>query len=980
MLQHARPVLHTLAAAAAVGALSCRGGEIPIGGYCPSDSVPPADALEPTVFAKGARSWVLPSGRRIRIPDNALPGDVKLGFPIDVVAHPTEPVLYVADTLYGASTNSVRCPEEVLESDSGTAAEAGDGAVSSDSEAGMGGPDLGIGRGIHVVRVDADSGPKQLQFTGDTMHALPPGFHPSSPAEARATMCAEKFIPRDGAFGLAMSRKGRFLYASTGISGFVLRFEVDPDGLLRKEPRPIFVGGFTAGIALSPPRPGNPNDPGETRIFVVRFLGGKGALSSWVVEVKVAPEAGDSDGGFTESIVSETKLSDSFGAYDIAASADPTQDGALRLWITGFRDGRLHRLRRTDSEPFKEELALDVGKNPEQLAVLSDGRALVTVSDADELVIVPPLSDGSDLVRVATGSYLKTDDTLLGASPSGLAVSEDESHVFVVNSGDDSVAMIDLTRNPPVLKGALPTGAYPTGVARVSHGDAGVWLAVTHGRTSYSDAYERDSAQNAALCCASLTWYPCATPGHPYMSDAPVCEPGRIGEPTCIDGTTTRRDVEAYINYNPAEMQGSLVVLPLASDPEPAFREGGAEVAAAIQHPVGSYPSPCVGRLFPIPAPGDLQGMTPIKHIVLVVRENKTYDALLGDLEQDNSRPNGACGLSIDAIRRSLGLPPITQNIHALARRFTSLDNFYADAEVSMQGHAWLTSSLVNDYLERIHQEEYSSDFFGFAFDQEIAFSASTPGSGSFFEHLIRHGVSFKIFGEATGVLGHVGDSYVAEHMDLRVPLNDRKMPDVQKVQFVTDALLSGDAPAFTYVLLPRDHTDGLDPGQASPVSMIAENDLATGLLVERLSSNADFWMSSAVFIVEDDSQQGRDHVDYHRTICVIASPWAKRSYTSSVHASFPALFHTFEQILGIKPMNRYDAFAPVLWDAFSSTPTCVPKTDDCVFHHQGPAVPLDAVNPACTGIKSRRPVHERPLDADQQLGSEIWEAITTGR
>jgi hypothetical protein len=193
----------------------------------------------------------------------------------------------------------------------------------------------------------------------------------------------------------------------------------------------------------------------------------------------------------------------------------------------------------------------------------------------------------------------------------------------------------------------------------------------------------------------------------------------------------------------------------------------------------------------------------------------------------------------------------------------------------------------------------------------------------------MKHNIDFMIYGEIVGATDfYNGVSVAVGHTDLLYPggpYSNLNTADTDKATYVAGKLVDeGKFPPFVYVLLPDDHTQGLASGKLSPESMISDNDYATGLLVDRISHSR-YWPSTAIFIVEDDPQSGGDHVDYHRSICVIASPWVKRAHTSSVNTSFPSLFRTFEKVLGLPPMNRYDALATPFWDAFTRQPDVSP-------------------------------------------------------
>ena len=281
-------------------------------------------------------------------------------------------------------------------------------------------------------------------------------------------------------------------------------------------------------------------------------------------------------------------------------------------------------------------------------------------------------------------------------------------------------------------------------------------------------------------------------------------------------------------------------------------------------------------------------------------------------------------------MRKRLGLHPILPNLHELAAQFAVFDNFYAESEISMQGHAWLTSSFANDYVERMHLEEQAK-VSGIAFGEESGLPAGISAQGTFFTHLLSHQRSFIDFGEAVGALGHVGDDYVIDHVDLGYPgpFFNLESTDVSRVNHIAQGYL-GDSPrlpSFTYVLLPRDHTMSTSVGADTPEAMIEDNDYATGLLVDYIS-HSPVWPTRAILVV--DQTRSRDTTTSITIArCASPSPWTRRGSVNHDHGSFASLFRTFERIMGLPPMNRWDASAPALDGVFTnrqiSRPTARP-------------------------------------------------------
>ena len=323
------------------------------------------------------------------------------------------------------------------------------------------------------------------------------------------------------------------------------------------------------------------------------------------------------------------------------------------------------------------------------------------------------------------------------------------------------------------------------------------------------------------------------------------------------------------------------------------------------------------GETFPVPPRLGLP--SPIEHVILVVRENQTYDGMLGehpDPDADSDPSFSRWG------------PTVTPNLFALVDQFAHHDNFYAEGGNSIQGHLWLTQGAINHYMERVGVRARGSSLFG---TQEVPTDVALPDWGNFFTHLIEHGVSFRVFGEAAVLFGGAEgpdgvEQMVSEYVDFGFPglFYNMDIKDQEKIEHVIAQLEEGGLPQFSYILIPNDHTFGLQDDKPTPESMVSDNDYATGLLIDYLSHRPD-WDKVAVFIVEDDPQGGRDHVHRHRSIMVVASPWARRGHTSHVLTSNPSLFKTFELILNLPPMHRLDATATPLWDAFATEPDLTP-------------------------------------------------------
>jgi YVTN family beta-propeller protein len=576
------------------------------------------------------------------------------------------------------------------------------------------------------------------------------------------------------------------------------------------------------------------------------------------------------------------------GANPYPAGIALSPDGT-KLWVGEFLGQQI------------DEVDLTTSTVTASVPLMDRAYSLLYVPSRQQLWVTGFGGTKLNVIDVSTHQIVDTLD--IGPNPNGLALSKDESRVFVSVSDADRVAAVDVATRKVVATQSVgdPEIADAKGAPLPADSPAGVLLDPDGQKLYVVRAADNavsilDAATLAPRAAIPVGWYPTsvAIAGTKLM----VLNGKGYGA-----GPFTA--AEAVATSGKAQMNGSISLIDLASADLPTLTR---QVLTNVERPKTLFPFACPG--FPVPTKaGD---KSPIEHIVLIVRENKTYDTLLGDLGDKNA--NGEPSLAMYGEK-------ITPNVHALARQFAHHDNFYDDSETSTQGHLWLSSSFVNDYMERTWLEDYRNHP-GFSADPDATYGE--PAFGTFFTHLLANKIDFKDYGEVTGILSWPG---VSSHVDTSFPgtFFDLSVKDQEKATYVAGQIVTkGLFPPFVYVLLPDDHTNGTTPGSPTPEAMISDNDYATGLLVDKIS-HSKWWSSTAIFLVEDDSQIGADHVDYHRSICLVMSPWAKHGYVSHVQTSLPSLFRTFEQILGLPPMNRYDALAPALFDVFTTHPDVTP-------------------------------------------------------
>lgn len=300
----------------------------------------------------------------------------------------------------------------------------------------------------------------------------------------------------------------------------------------------------------------------------------------------------------------------------------------------------------------------------------------------------------------------------------------------------------------------------------------------------------------------------------------------------------------------------------------------------------------------PPPLPLDLKQERVVDHVVVIVRENKTYDAVMGDFERGNGDEN----LLLFGEQN-------TPNLHEIARQFVNMDNYYADSQESFQGHTWTTQADCNDFFEKLYPSDVAQVLLA-GWDP-----SSIIGERTVFDHFYENGITFRNYGEFEGFSKEMFGRY-KDFIDMKFPYYNMAIKDIWKAQEFIRELELGIFPEFIYMALPNDHTAGAKTGFPTVQSMVADNDEATGMVVDAIS-HSPYWDSTVIFIIEDDPQGCGDHVHAHRSICVVAGPWVRREYTSSVHYSIPAMYRTIQMLLRVPPMHKNDAFAPPMYDIF---------------------------------------------------------------
>jgi hypothetical protein len=340
----------------------------------------------------------------------------------------------------------------------------------------------------------------------------------------------------------------------------------------------------------------------------------------------------------------------------------------------------------------------------------------------------------------------------------------------------------------------------------------------------------------------------------------------------------------------------------------------------------------------------------PIKYVLYIIKENRTYDQVMGDFVDKNGKPAGNSEPKL-----VLYGEPVTPNQHQLARDYVLLDNLYCNGEVSADGHSWCDAAMATDYKTRSWMMSYSGR-------GELPGDADmdTPSAGYLWDQCRKHGVSYRNYGEGAGKVDTAD----------RGEWHGRDMDKVELwIKDLHEAETTGTLPQFTIMSLGENHTRGAKAGEYNPNAMVGSNDVGVGKIVAA-ASRSKFWKEMAIFIIEDDAQNGPDHVDAHRTVGFVISPWCKRGIIDSTLYTTASMVRTMELILGLPPLTQYDAGATPMFNCFGTKAILTP------YNLIMPKVDLFAKNTAATpGAKASAAMDFSEYDRcpEDELNRILW-------
>lgn len=552
-----------------------------------------------------------------------------------------------------------------------------------------------------------------------------------------------------------------------------------------------------------------------------------------------------------------------------------------------------------------------------------------------------------------------------GSHPTEILITKNDKKLFTPNANDNSVSVIDLEKKEETeklissLNPGAPRGSTPNSVA-LNKGETRLYIA--NADNNYLAVFDvSESGSSKSMGFIPTGWYPtvvrCLSTGSLLAAN---------GKGLSSAANPEFKDSDS--GYIGGLFNGTLSII---SNPgEEELEEYSKQVYENTPGYLGGSKSSNLQDV--IPAEHNGRRSEKIKHVFYIIKENRSFDQVYGDL------PEGNCDTSLCLFGRI-----VTPNQHRLAQEFTIFDNFYVNAEVSADGHNWSDAAYATDYVEKSWPTNYGGR--GGDYDFEAATGISRPASGYIWNAVLEKGLIPRVYGEYTAkpdtskeyytaederISGHVCHDFPGWNLSIS-DLTRYKAWEKDFTQFEKD----GNLPDLNLIYLPNDHTMGTHKGSLSPKAYVAQNDYALGLLVDKISHSR-YWKESIIFVLEDDAQAGPDHVDAHRSGVLVVSPYVKRHSIDHTMYSTSSVLKTIELVLGLKPMTQFDLAAAPMLEVITDEPEFAP------FNHTEPTYNIYERNPdnAYGAVRSGQFDFTKP-DAipDREMSLILWKSIKGG-
>lgn len=574
-----------------------------------------------------------------------------------------------------------------------------------------------------------------------------------------------------------------------------------------------------------------------------------------------------------------------------------------------------------DTESMEVTATIGVGNNPTDMVLHPDGRLFVCCAN-DNSVIVIDTKINRKIDTIITSMYPNAPE---GSTPNSLTLDEDGETLYVANADNYNICVVHVEeRGESTVLGFIPTGWYPSAVA-LGPEDEKLYIGNAKGNGSYSDIRG------------------------PH-SPLPPGDEGNGTVKSLMKGTINILDVDR--NKDRLRKLTKKVYENCPYNDE--------LLADAKENSSG-----------PSVVPRRVGAGSPIKHVIYIIKENRTYDQVFGDMGKGNDDP-----------RLTIFGRDVTPNHHAIAEQFVLLDNIYCDAEVSVDGHQWSNAAYATDYTEKSWPASYGGK------SDAPRSPAIMPSAGYLWDQCHRKGLTYRNYGEFAqrvsekermeavegvgNLQGHVCPNYVSwekrDYENIKSFIDEFDEYEKNYDSPNPEKRL----PNLIVMSLPEDHTRGTRPGEFTPRARVASNDYAMGIMLDRISHSR-YWPELALFSIEDDAQDGADHVDARRTVSLVASAYTTRGSVDSTLYTTCSMLRTIELLLGLRPMSQYDAAANPMYACFSDKADAGPYT--CLK----PVIDLNEVNLATAwGAKesSEMDFSEFDLAPMFALNEIVWKSI----
>jgi YVTN family beta-propeller protein len=603
-------------------------------------------------------------------------------------------------------------------------------------------------------------------------------------------------------------------------------------------------------------------------------------------------------------------------AVDVSPYELKFNDAGTQLYVSNWSSDSISVI---DVAKGKVVATIPTGHNPNDLELGSDGRLYVSNGNENTVTVI----DTRKRQAIETINVGPTARAPQGSTPNAVALDRKNNILFVANADNNCIAVVNVQKpaESQVL-GFMPSGWYPSALLLNSRQE--LYVGNSKGLEPHSNIMG---------------------PTSPLLNGAISTESVRDiqrGTVNIVSVKNLRTELKAWTKLVYENIPYKDDYLTMARPPKE-----------------------------PSVVPREVGAGSPIKHIIYVIKENRTYDQLFGDI----AKGNGDARLAIFGEQ-------ITPNHHAIANQWVLLDNLYCDGEVSVDGHSWSNSAIATDYNEKMWPANYGGH------SKTTMANAYVPAAGHLWDLAAKKGLTYRSYGEYAsrssdgttmnaspgvgGLLGHVSPKFKLPGMrdtdNVKVFFNE--LDDFEKNFASTNA--NKRLPNFVVMSLPEDHTAGTRPGGFTPMAMVANADWAVGQLVERLTKSP-YWPETAIFIIEDDAQNGPDHVDARRTVGLVVSPYTKRSFVDSTLYTTSAMLRTIELLLGLPPMTQYDAAAMPMYNSFRET------ADPAPYKAVAPLIDVNAKNsPTAYGSRASMKMNLDEVDEAPmfQLNEIIWKSV----